>query len=75
MVSLYSICLSYRFLGLDKIEFLQSHENKEIYEKSFYIIEQFFGGEEEDPRVAPPNENNQYQFNADQSVPMGGFEF
>lgn len=60
---------------MDKIEFLQSHENKEIYQKAFYIIEQYFGSEEEDSRVAPSTQNNQYQFNPDQSVPMGGFQF
>lgn len=63
--------------GLDKIEFLQSHNIKEIYQKAFYIIEQYFNSEEEeeDTRVAPSANNNQYQFNADQSVPMGGFQF
>lgn len=61
--------------GLDKIEFLQSHEIKEIYQKSFFIIEQYFGSEEEDTRVAPSSDNNQYQFSADQSVPMGGYHF
>lgn len=39
--------------GLDKIEFLQSHENIEIYQKAFDIIEHYFGSEEEDTRVAP----------------------
>jgi len=61
---------------LDKIEYLQSHENMEIYQKSFDIIEQYFGSEEEDTRVAPiTTENNQYQFSIDQSVPMDGFHF
>lgn len=61
--------------GLDKIEYLQSHENRDIYYKSFYIIEQYFGNEEEDTRVAPSEENNQYNFNPDQSAPHGGFNF
>ena len=39
--------------GLDKIEFLQSHENLEIYQKAFDIIERFFGSEEEDSKIAP----------------------
>lgn len=65
------------FLGLDKIEFLQSHENMEIYQKSFDIIEHFFGTEEEDSNVAPSidSDQQQYQFSSDQSVPMGGFQF
>lgn len=63
--------------GLDKIEFLQSHENLEIYKKSFEIIENYFGSEEEDGRLAPTvsSTTEQYQFNADQAVPMGGFQF
>lgn len=67
------LCIS----GLDKIEFLQSHENMEIYQKAFDIIEHYFGGEEEDSRVAPSVDQDaqQYHFNADQSVPMGGFQF
>lgn len=64
-------------LGLDKIEFLQSHENLDIYQKSFEIIENYFGSEEEDGRLAPAvsSTTDQYQFSADQSVPMGGFQF
>ncbi|CAH0553519.1 unnamed protein product [Brassicogethes aeneus] len=63
--------------GLDKIEFLQSHENMDIYNKSFEIIEHFFGGDEEDSNVAPSinPEQQQYTFSSDQSVPMGGFQF
>lgn len=61
--------------GLDKIEYLQSHENRDIYHKSFNIIEQFFGNEEEDRRVAPTMENNQYQFNPEKAAPQGGFNF
>ncbi len=33
--------------GLDKIEFLQSHENMEIYQKAFDIIEHYFGSEDD----------------------------
>lgn len=67
----------FSFTGLDKIEFLQSHENMEIYQKAFDIIEHYFGTEEEDARVAPSVdvEQQQYNFSADQSVPMGGFQF
>ncbi|XP_077296130.1 karyopherin alpha1 [Arctopsyche grandis] len=63
--------------GLDKIEYLQSHKNIEIYQKAFDIIEHYFGSEEEDGRIAPcvSSSNDQFQFNSDQSVPMGGFQF
>ncbi|KAL0281592.1 UNVERIFIED_CONTAM: hypothetical protein PYX00_002532 [Menopon gallinae] len=62
--------------GLDKIEFLQSHANKEIYQKAYDIIEHYFGTDEEDSRVAPAvaPDAQQFQF-TDQSVPMGDFQF
>lgn len=44
--------------GLDKIEYLQSHENAEIYQKAFDIIERHFGSEEEDTRLAPSISQN-----------------
>lgn len=34
--------------GLDKIEFLQQHENVEIYLKAFEIIERYFGTDDAD---------------------------
>ncbi|XP_072940093.1 importin subunit alpha-7 [Epargyreus clarus] len=63
--------------GVDKIEFLQSHENLDIYQKSFEIIENYFGSEGEDSRLQPEvsSTTDQYQFNTDQSVPMGGYQF
>lgn len=49
--------------GLDKIEFLQSHENVEIYQKAFEIIERYFGTEDEESAIAPSvDENNQFAF-------------
>ncbi|CAD7003352.1 importin subunit alpha-7 [Ceratitis capitata] len=61
--------------GLDKIEYLQSHENRDIYYKSFYIIEQYFNNEEEDTRVAPTEEESHYSFNPNIDTPNGGFFF
>ena len=51
--------------GLDKIEFLQNHENRDIYQKAFDIIERYFGTEEEDASLAPQvdEQAQQYQFN------------
>ncbi|GFT69832.1 putative RNA-directed DNA polymerase from transposon X-element, partial [Nephila pilipes] len=63
---------------LDKIEYLQSHENMEIYQKAFDIIEHYFGLDEEDAQVAPQVDpaNQQFQFSApDQNMPMGGYSF
>lgn len=39
--------------GLDKVEFLQSHENSEVYQKAYEIIEKYFGLEEDDAAVEP----------------------
>ena len=67
--------------GLDKIEFLQNHENQEIYLKAYEIINRYFGTDEpEDTAVPPPSldpTNQQYQFDADgkNPPPAGGFEF
>lgn len=51
--------------GLDKIEFLQSHENQDLYKKAYNIIEKYFGCEEEDKEVAPSIGDGQYRFHAD----------
>ncbi|XP_064408226.1 importin subunit alpha-7 isoform X2 [Latimeria chalumnae] len=61
--------------GLDKIEFLQSHENQEIYQKAFDLIEHYFGVEEEDANIAPQVDENQQQFIFQQpEAPMEGFQ-
>ncbi|XP_016345667.1 importin subunit alpha-7-like [Sinocyclocheilus anshuiensis] len=61
--------------GLDKIEFLQSHENQEIYQKAFDLIEHYFGAEEEDASLAPQVDENQQQFLfPQQEAPMDGFQ-
>ncbi|XP_043256443.1 importin subunit alpha-7 [Colletes gigas] len=65
--------------GLNKIEFLQSHQNIEIYQKAFNIIEQYFGSDEEDTRIVPTidSQGYQFQFGAPDSsqLPVQGFEF
>lgn len=61
--------------GLDKIEFLQSHENQEIYQKAFDLIEHYFGVEDDDPSIAPQVDENQQQFVfQQQEAPMEGFQ-
>lgn len=64
--------------GLDKIEFLQNHENHEIYQKAFDIIEMYFGSEEEEDRsIAPSAGDQQFNFAADMpdAVQSSGFQF
>uniref|UniRef100_A0A0A9XP06 Importin subunit alpha n=1 Tax=Lygus hesperus TaxID=30085 RepID=A0A0A9XP06_LYGHE len=65
--------------GLDKIEFLQSHENMEIYQKAFDIVDRYFGSEEDDATVAPDvkdgPDGSQFVFNppSNDVSSMGGF--
>lgn len=53
--------------GLDKIEYLQSHENPEIYQRAFNLIEKYFGNDDTDTNIDPVVDatNQQYQFNAE----------
>jgi len=50
--------------GLDKIEFLQSHDNTEIYQKAFDIIEKYFNSDLDEPGINPEvdEENQQFTF-------------
>lgn len=65
------------FSGLDKIEFLQSHDNEEIYRKAFEIIEYYFSGEDEDDKLMPGIDQNsdQFQFCPGANMPQEGFQF
>jgi hypothetical protein len=38
---------------LDKVEYLQLHENREIYQRAFNLIEKCFGNEDTDTNVDP----------------------
>uniref|UniRef100_A0A8C2Q7V9 Importin subunit alpha n=1 Tax=Cyprinus carpio TaxID=7962 RepID=A0A8C2Q7V9_CYPCA len=61
--------------GLDKLEFLQGHENQEIYQKAFDLIEHYFNTEDEDPALAPAVDLQQQQFLFQQcEAPMEGFQ-
>lgn len=51
--------------GLDKLEYLQEHENKSIYEKAVALIEKHFGCEEEEgesENMAPVASGNVFSF-------------
>ena len=59
----------------NKIEFLQSHENQEIYQKAFDLIEHYFGVEDDDSSLAPQVDETQQQFIFQQpEAPMEGFQ-
>lgn len=51
--------------GLDKIEVLQQHENPEIYQRAYNLIEKYFGNEDTDTNIDPVVDpsNQQYDFN------------
>lgn len=62
--------------GLDKIEYLQQHENADIYAKSYEIIEKYFGGgdDDEDKGLAPQIDVGQqtFQFQAPGQPSLAG---
>ncbi|CAF1269460.1 unnamed protein product [Rotaria magnacalcarata] len=65
--------------GLDKIEHLQNHTNKDIYQQSYEIIEKFFSPETDDDSISTMNQapttsnpTNEFSFgimNSNQAVP------
>ena len=65
------------FLGLDKIEYLQQHQNREIYEKSYKIINTYFYDDDDvevDSSVMPDATPDSYAFSAAASAtPANGF--
>ena len=72
--------------GLDKIEYLQSHENIEIYQKAFHLIETYFGVDE-DENLPQQGESAPFEFgttngqinptgvNTNQQSTQGQFQF
>lgn len=62
--------------GLDKIEYLQQHENEEIYRKAYEIIETYFRDDEnnEDVNVLPDSTTGHYAFGTGGiAAPENGF--
>ncbi|XP_053203911.1 importin subunit alpha-7-like [Panonychus citri] len=62
----YAVAIEECF-GLDKIEYLQSHENVEIYQKAYDIIEKYFGADDEESAIKPEvdQDNHQFRFTTD----------
>ena len=58
--------------GLDQIEYLQSHENIEIYNKAFEIIDRYFNNDEEQTNIAPNVDENNQQFTFGAPPAAGG---
>uniref|UniRef100_A0A3P8ZFS1 Importin subunit alpha n=1 Tax=Esox lucius TaxID=8010 RepID=A0A3P8ZFS1_ESOLU len=73
-VNPYCACIEEAY-GLDKLEFLQGHENQEIYQKAFDLIERYFSPDDEDPALAPDVDLQKQQFLFQQcDAPMDGFQ-
>jgi importin subunit alpha-2 len=50
--------------ALDKLEALQNHENEEVYQKAFSLIEMYFTDNEGgDENCAPKEVNGAFEFN------------
>jgi len=61
--------------GLDKIEFLQNHENGDIYKLAYNIIERYFSEDDaEDASLVPEATETEYAFD-NNSTSEGGFRF
>lgn len=58
--------------GLDKIEFLQSHQNQKIYSKAYQIIETYFRDDEQGDM--PAVQGDQYFFGSG-APPQQGYQF
>ncbi|CAF0763519.1 unnamed protein product [Adineta steineri] len=55
--------------GLDKIEYLQSHENIDIYQKAFHLIETYFGVDE-DENLPAQAESRPFEFGTTTNNPV-----
>lgn len=75
---LENFCTMLEEIGaVDKLEALQNHENQEIYEKSYSIIDQFFSNEntEEQADLVPQSVNGELEFNGANGGQNGQFDF
>lgn len=61
--------------GMDKIEFLQTHENAKIYQKAYDIIENYFKEEDEPSGIAPSAGASSFSFKPPTAPQGGAFHF
>lgn len=71
-----TFCTMFEEIGaLDKLEALQSHENQEIYDKAYALIDAYFSeGDDEQSELAPKTANGELEFNGHQNG-NGNFNF
>jgi importin subunit alpha-6/7 len=63
--------------GMEKIHNLQLHDNAEIYQKCYTIIDTYFNDDEEETGIEASLDQNtgNFSFNPQMGVPQGGFSF
>jgi len=63
--------------GLDSIESLQAHDNQDIYQKVYDIIDHYFSTEDEDVTIMPDVDTDakQFTFNSNTMNPEQKFKF
>lgn len=65
--------------GMVTIHHLQNHENHDIYQKTFFIMDKYFPDEDEDGEdgaIQPEiDDQGAYTFQSDLAGPQGGFSF
>lgn len=65
-----------KFAGVDQIEKLQQHSNRDVYNKVLRIIEDYFESVDEETIGADDmNGDQQFDVSQQQFVPQGGFKF
>jgi importin subunit alpha-1/8 len=73
---LTNFCIMLEEIGtVDKLEALQNHENEEIYEKAYQLIDTYFSDGEEEKELAPKAVNGALEFNAQNGGGDGQFNF
>lgn len=73
---LTNFCIMLEEIGaVDKLESLQNHENQEVYERAYQIIDTYFADVEEEKELAPKAVNGALEFNGGDKPQNGGFSF
>lgn len=74
---LSNFCILLEEIGaVDKMESLQNHENQEIYERAYQIIDTYFGDTDEEKELVPKTVNGALEFTSQNgSDGSGSFNF
>jgi importin subunit alpha-1/8 len=73
---LSNFCIMMEEIGaVDKLEALQNHENQEIYEKAYQLIDTYFSEGEEEKELAPKAVNGALEFNSHNGGTNGDSHF